>query len=30
MFAQKFYNLENFPYNVAIQSWKSIKVWHGC
>ncbi len=26
MFAQKFYNLENFPYNVAIQSWKSIKV----
>jgi hypothetical protein len=29
MFAQKFYNLENFPYDVAIQSWKHAEVRHG-
>jgi hypothetical protein len=29
MFAQKFYILENSPYDDAIQSWKVAKVKHG-
>ncbi len=29
VFAQKFYNLENFPYNVTIQFWKPTNVRHG-